>query len=331
MANVVKSGNIFRKSFTFANKDVAKWFPGHMHKGMQQMMTRLKKVDCIIEIRDARIPISGNNPKFAGLLRARPHLLILNKADLCDMSHKESVLEELHKDGIQEVLWTNCKEQFPKSIKRNLIPTIMKLIDSHPRYKKTELSMYNVMVIGIPNIGKSSFINTVRRTHVQKGNATAVGAKAGITRSVIEKIKVSANPKIFVYDTPGVLAPEVKNISVGMKLALCSCLQDHLVGEDIIVDYMLFWLNRHQKFQYVTEFELKEPTDDILFLLNHVAKKNNKYIKHRSLDSNQGRIVYRPDFTAAANIILQKFRAGDFGPVMLDAKINNLSSCTGQV
>ncbi|CAE1281567.1 MTG1 [Acanthosepion pharaonis] len=272
-----------------------------MHKGMQQMMTRLKKVDCVIEIRDARIPISGNNPKFAGLLRARPHLLILNKADLCDMSHKESVLEELHKDGIQEVLWTNCKEQ----------------------YKKTELSVYNVMVIGIPNIGKSSFINAVRRTHVQKGSATAVGAKAGITRSVIEKIKVSANPKIYVYDTPGVLAPEVKNISVGMKLALCSCLQDHLVGEDIIVDYMLFWLNRHQKFQYVTEFELEEPTDDILFLLNHVAKKNNKYIKHRSLDSNQGRIVYRPDFTAAANIILQKFRAGDFGPVMLDAKINN--------
>lgn len=319
--NIVKNVNIFRKSFTFADKDVTKWFPGHMHKGMQQMLNRLKKVDCVVEIRDARIPISGNNPKFSGLLRARPHLLILNKADLCDMEQKETVLQALRNDGIEEILWTNCKEQFPQTIKVNLIPTIMKLIDTHPRYKRTELSEYNVMVIGVPNIGKSSFINAVRRTHVQKGKATPVGAKAGITRSVMEKIKVSADPKIYIYDTPGVLAPEVKNINTGMKLALCSCLQDHLVGEDLIVDYMLFWLNKHKKFQYLKVFGLTEPTDDVLVLLNHVAQTNNKFSKRRSIDSNQGRIVYRPDFTAAANIILQKFRSGELGPIMLDSKI----------
>ncbi|CAI9739587.1 mitochondrial ribosome-associated GTPase 1-like [Octopus vulgaris] len=315
----VKHGHLFRKSFTLANKNVAKWFPGHMHKGMQKMVSRIKSVDCVIEVRDARIPLSGQNPRFSGILAARPHVLLLNKADLCDMSFKDDVEHMLKQQGIKELMWINCKEQFPSVIKKDLIPTIMNSINSYERYKQTDLSIYNVMVIGIPNVGKSSLINTIRRVLIQKGKATPVGARAGITRSVLEKIKVSADPKIYVYDTPGVLAPEVKNVDVGMKLALCACLQDHLVGEDVIVDFLLYWFNKHNNFRYVSVFELKEPLDDVLEFLNHVALKNNKIARVTSLDPSQGRTVYKPDFTAAAALVLKKFRAGELGPVMLDS------------
>ncbi|GAB1606297.1 mitochondrial ribosome-associated GTPase 1-like [Argonauta hians] len=315
---LVSHGHVFRQSFTFANKNVAKWFPGHMFKGMQKMVSRLKGVDCVVEVRDARIPLSGQNPEFSGLLAARPHLLLLNKADLCDLTYKDQVEDRLKQQGIRQVLWVSCRDGQTSVIKKQLIPAIMTAIDSHQRFNLSDLSMYNVMVIGIPNVGKSSLINTIRRLQIQRGKATPVGAKAGITRAVMEKIKVSADPRIYVYDTPGVLAPDVKNIDIGMKLALCACLQDHLVGEDVIADYLLYWFNKYNNLRYVSEFEMDRPTDDILDFLSHVALKNKKIARVTSMDPSKGRTVYKPDFNAAASLVLRKFRSGSLGPVMLD-------------
>jgi hypothetical protein len=81
------------------------------------------------------------------------------------------------------------------------------------------------------------------------------------------------NPEIYLVDTPGILTPNIPNIEAGMRLSLCGCLPDHLVGEQYIVDYMLFWLNKHNSFSYVDIFGLTEPTDNVLSFLSHVAKK----------------------------------------------------------
>ncbi|XP_064604429.1 mitochondrial ribosome-associated GTPase 1-like isoform X2 [Liolophura sinensis] len=287
---------------------------------MKQIEMMLKNVDCVVEVHDARIPFSGRNPNFRNALMLRPHLLVLNKVDLADMTRQDKVEELLQQQGVNSVVYTNCKEQTNTVVKKKLIPKIKDLIGSRSRYHREESLEYNLLIIGIPNVGKSSLINSLRRTHLKKGKATRVGGIAGITRSVLERIKVCEEPAMYLYDTPGILAPNVQNVEVGMKLALSAALQDHLVGVDSIADYMLYTLNKKGNYSYVKYFGLEDPTDDVLKLLAHVALKNNKAVKLRSPGSQTG-YVYRPHFDAAAGIVLRAFREGKLGLVMLDDDI----------
>uniref|UniRef100_A0A493SV29 Mitochondrial ribosome associated GTPase 1 n=1 Tax=Anas platyrhynchos platyrhynchos TaxID=8840 RepID=A0A493SV29_ANAPP len=127
------------------------------------------------------------------------------------------------------------------------------------------------MVIGVPNVGKSSLINSLRRLHLRKGKATAVGGEPGVTKAVLTRIQVCETPLMYLVDTPGVLPPKLGDVETGMKLALCGAIRDHLVGEDIMADYLLYTLNRQQQFGYVQHYGLPEASDDIGHVLKHVA------------------------------------------------------------
>ncbi|KAJ9581634.1 hypothetical protein L9F63_023188, partial [Diploptera punctata] len=172
------------------------------------------------------------------------------------------------------------------------------------------------MIIGVPNVGKSSLINALRAKYTAKGNAAPVGAIAGITRSVQNRIKVSESPLVYLMDTPGILTPNIPDNDTGLRLALCSCQQDHLVGIDIIADYLLFLLNKNNRVSYVAYMGLKEPTDSIGTVLTTCAVMLGSYIKTRSVDG-RGR-VFVPDISSAANYFVKAFRSGKFGKMMLD-------------
>ncbi|XP_064626778.1 mitochondrial ribosome-associated GTPase 1-like [Lineus longissimus] len=318
MAKHIFSNKTFREAFTFVNKNSTTWFPGHMHKGMMQLQAKLKDIDCIIEVHDARIPFAGRNPNFQTHLMVRPHILVLNKMDLADLSRRKEVEQRLKDEGVKTVLYTDCRDNKDKVIKSQLIPTALNLIKNSERYHRTEETTYNMLVIGIPNVGKSSLINKLRNLNrkINPGKASQVGAVPGITRSVMEKIIVCDQPKIYVRDSPGILDPSVKDVHVGMKLAVCATLKDHLVGEEIVADYMLYWLNKLDNFQYVDYFGLKNPTDDILQFLMEVAKKYNFSRKHRSVEG--GGVQMRPDLGRAAHFALKAFREGKLGKVMMD-------------
>ncbi|XP_031696463.1 mitochondrial ribosome-associated GTPase 1 [Anarrhichthys ocellatus] len=239
----------FRTVFDFGGRDVAHWFPGHMAKGLKQMRASLKSVDCIIEIHDARIPFSGRNPAFQETLDVRPHLLILNKMDLADLSNQQRILKKLEKKGVTNVLFTDCLKQRDDNIKK-LVPMVVEIIESKPRFNRDENTNYCLMVIGVPNVGKSSLINSLRRTNLKKGRASRVGGEPGITKAVLTRIQVCQRPVMHLLDTPGVLPPKIESVETGMKLALCGTILDHLVGEDIIADYLLYSLNRLGMFRY---------------------------------------------------------------------------------
>lgn len=308
-----------RKSFQIITKDVIHWFPGHMGKGLKQMQQKLKTVDCIIEVHDARIPISGRNPEFKYTVSGlKPHILVLNKKDLIDNRSQSKIAEQIKRDeGIDHVVFTNCKDQQCTGIK-SLMPLARDLIANSNRFQRSEEADHTLMIIGVPNVGKSSLINILRNRNLRKKNATAVGAVAGITRSVMMKIKVSEEPLMYLLDTPGILAPRVKDTETGMKLALCSCLQDHLVGPDLIADYLLYWLNKNERFEYVKHLGLESPTDNILEALISCAKSLNKYKKIRNFD---GQMLLKPDFDSSAHHFLKLFRSGELGKTNLD---NNL-------
>lgn len=172
------------------------------------------------------------------------------------------------------------------------------------------------MIIGVPNVGKSSLVNILRNRHLNKKAASDVGAVAGITRSVLTKIKICEDPLIFILDTPGVLMPKIKSDEMGMKLALCSCFQDHLVGHGQIADYLLYWLNRHRNFHYIDKIGLDEPTDDITLALLACATKMGKTLQVKDMASNQ--IETKLDLQSAAMYFVTAFRMGEFGKICLD-------------
>uniref|UniRef100_A0AAQ5ZHA5 Mitochondrial GTPase 1 n=1 Tax=Amphiprion ocellaris TaxID=80972 RepID=A0AAQ5ZHA5_AMPOC len=289
---VLRNVDKFRTVFDFGGRDVAHWFPGHMAKGLRQMRANLKKVDCIIEIHDARISFLKDT------LNVRPHLLILNKVDLTDLSNKQRILKTLEKNGVKNVLFTDCLKQRDDNIKK--------------------VKDYCLMVIGVPNVGKSSLINSLRRTNLKKGRASRVGGEPGITKAVLTRIQVCERPRMYLLDTPGVLPPRIENVETGMKLALCGTILDHLVGEDIIADYLLYSLNRLGKFSYVEKYDLQEPSDDIQHVLKRIAVKLGKTQRVKAITGVGNITITIPNYTAAAYDFIRAFRKGELGQVMLD-------------
>jgi len=166
---------------------------------------------------------------------------------------------------------------------------------------------YNILICGLPNTGKSSLINALRRKYMRKGIATRVGAVPGITRSVQEKIKVCDEPVTYMYDTPGVVSPYVPTPEVGMNLALIGCFKDHIVGEDLIADYLLYILNKTKNFEYVDMFGLANPSDNINFVMRQLANELNATISGGT-----------PDYHRAYVHFITRFRKGMLGCVLLD-------------
>lgn len=311
--------NQFRQKFNLVNREVIRWYPGHMAKGEKQMQQKLKNVDCIIEVHDSRIPFSGRNLNLQySLLSAKPSILVLNKKDLIpdDLRGKISYnLKQIPDFPSQAIFFTNCKDHLCSGVKK-LMPKAIQLIKDSERFNRSNEKENTIMVIGVPNTGKSSLINALRNKHLNKKSASAVGAVAGITRSLLTRIKVCEDPPIYLLDTPGVLMPNIKEMEVGMKLALCANFKDDIVGEENIADYLLYWLNKHQNFSYLKYMGLSEPTDDILLVLLAGAKKLNKTIRLKNISLNA--IEERPDIKSAALYFIRGFRNGEFGKIFLD-------------
>nr|KAF6457642.1 hypothetical protein HJG63_013668 [Rousettus aegyptiacus] len=279
------------------------------------MQSSLKLVDCIIEVHDARIPLSGRNPLFQETLGIKPHVLVLNKMDLADLSEQQKIIRHLEREGLKNIIFTNCvKDENVKQI----VPVVTELVGSSYRYHRGENAEYCIMVIGVPNVGKSSLINSLRRHHLRKGKATRVGGEPGITRAVMSRIQVCERPPVFLLDTPGVLAPRIGSVETGLKLALCGTVLDHLVGEETLADYLLYTLNRHQLLGYVQHYGLGGACDDVVSVLKRVAVRLGKTQRVKVLTGTGDVNVIQPNYTAAARDFLRTFRSGLLGPVMLD-------------
>ncbi|XP_074010359.1 mitochondrial ribosome-associated GTPase 1 isoform X1 [Numenius arquata] len=342
----------FRERFDFGGRDVASWFPGHMAKGLRQMRASLRRADCLIEVRDARIPLSGCNPMLQEALGVRPHILVLNKMDLADPRQQPTVLEHLKQQGCSHVVFTDCQRD--GNIKK-IIPLAAKLLGDSPRYHRAESTEYNILVIGVPNVGKSSLINSLRRLHLKKGispwclgsgrsrwrspgagsraqplasltvfllspkgKATAVGGEPGVTKAVLTRIQVCEKPLMYLVDTPGVLPPKLGDVETGMKLALCGAIRDHLVGEDVMADYLLYTLNKQQQFRYVQHYGLARACNTIEPVLKCVALARGRTQKVKVLTGTGNVNVTTLDYPAAAYEFLRDFRAGRLGRVTLD-------------
>lgn len=284
---------------TFAYDRVINWFPGHMAKGLRLISERLNSVDLVVEVRDARIPLSSVNPNFEKVVGRRPRLIVYNKFDLADPSTKRPITEAFAKHAPQTpVVFTSC--QTDNNIKA-ILDHAAKLADPIPQV--------TLMVVGMPNVGKSSLINSLRRVGVGKGKAAATGAQPGITRTVIGTVKVLEDPTVYLVDTPGVMVPHIADPVRSLKVALTGGIRDHLSDEQVMADYLLYRLNEFGAYGYASWFKLpdNEPTNNMDILLRGVARRIGAVIKGGELD-----------MTMAAKFFLKHYRTGKLGQFTLD-------------
>ncbi|KAK8649257.1 hypothetical protein V6N13_129990 [Hibiscus sabdariffa] len=224
------------------NKDggAINWFPGHMAAATRAIRSRLKLSDLVIEVRDARIPFSSANQDLQPQLSAKRRVIALNKKDLANANVLNKWVRYFDSSN-QDCLPINAHS-------RSSVRKLLDLVEFKLKEVMSREPTLLVMVVGVPNVGKSALINSIHqiastRFPVQeKMKRATVGPLPGVTQD-IAGYKIAHQPSIYVLDTPGVLVPNIPNIETGLKLALAGSVKDSVVGEDRIVQYLLTVLN----------------------------------------------------------------------------------------
>ncbi|KAI9505481.1 mitochondrial GTPase 1, partial [Coemansia spiralis] len=276
------------------------WFPGHMAKGVKQMRDQMRSVDLIVETRDARIPLSSINPQFEQIIGNKDRLVVYNKVDLAPPYVQETMDRELQKRG-QQAIFTDAMSD-NKSVKQILAAAV-----ERARVDPMKFSQYSIMVVGMPNVGKSSLINALRHIGINKGKAASTGAKPGVTRAVSNRIKVLQNPNVYLVDTPGVMMPYIHDPETAIKVALTGGMKDNIADEIVLADYLLFRLNRLADTNYCGVLGLHQPTDDINELMAALGRRIGALRKGGELDTDK-----------TLRYFLRTYRDGMFGRLCLD-------------
>ncbi|KJE92287.1 GTPase 1 [Capsaspora owczarzaki ATCC 30864] len=296
----------FRTVFDVSGLARPNWFPGHMARGMREIARNLQHIDYVIEVHDARVPVSGRNPLLQAL--QKPSTLLLNKMDLGDPAVNKIAKARLHEiNPRHNVVLTSATLRLERALTL-VVDHILANVPAERADKDGE--GIHAMIVGMPNVGKSSTINALRRLLTGEGARAKVGPIPGITRAVMQPLHISRDPKIMLIDTPGIMAPHIPNVEVGLKLAAVGTFIDHQVGEALIADYILFSLNLRRKFDYVKRYNMDQPCDDINVFLSALAQHSGLVLKGGLLNT-----------TLAAARFIKDYREGALGRLTLDDAI----------
>jgi len=273
------------------------WYPGHMTKAKRQMQEDIKLIDLVVEIVDARIPLSSRNPDIDELGKNKYRLILMNKADLADKQATEKWSAYFKKKGffvvsldarsksgmksITDIIMDACKEKIERDLKRG--------IKNRP---------VRAMVVGIPNVGKSTFINSYA------GKACAkTGNKPGVTKG---KQWIRLNKNVELLDTPGILWPKFEDQMVGLRLALIGSIKDEILN----IDELAIELIKYLRMAYpgvLTERYAIEESEEPVEMLCGIAKSRNCLSKGNELD-----------YSKAAVLLIDDFRTGKLGKLSLE-------------
>ena len=272
------------------------WFPGHMKKTKEIIINNLKLVDVVLEIIDSRIPISSRNPMIDEIVADKPRMIIMNKSDLSDPEENKKWVKKFRDKGIPALLM-NSKENVPVDKIYKEARTLLKDKFEKNEKKNIDNPMIRMMIVGVPNSGKSTFINKV-----SKKKGAKVGNRPGITQTK-QWIKTGSN--IQLLDTPGILWPKFEE-KIGLHLSFTNAIKDEVLN---IEDLTLKFLE-----------EMKENNPDALADRYSIDPSLPALEIYEAIAKKRGAIISGGDFgyTRTANIILNDFRSGKLGKITLE-------------
>ncbi len=275
------------------------WYPGHIAKAERQLKEKLSLVDVVIEVRDSRIPLSSGYENIEKLLGDKSRLLLLNKADLVDKKEITLWCEYLKCTTKCDVLITNTKDNSDlKNVVNKAVsiaePKIQSLMQKGLLRRPAR-----AIVVGMPNVGKSSVIN-----RLTKSSKTKTGAKAGVTR---QQQWVRVNPKLDLLDTPGIIPTRQDNQEQAVKLAFVSSVSENAYSPEPVAKELLSMLDNSSHADFVKEYYKSD-----CLSLESIALKRNWIIKGDN-----------PDTERTAIYILKDFREGRLGKIILDSLPKN--------
>lgn len=273
------------------------WYPGHMTKAKRQMQEDLKLIDLVIELIDARIPFSSRNPDIDELGKNKARLILMNKADLADPGKTEIWSRYFKSKGYYVVCIDARSKTGMKAIQKEIMEACKEKIERNLR-RGIKNRPVRAMVVGIPNVGKSTFINTYA------GKACAkTGNKPGVTKG---KQWIRLNKNVELLDTPGILWPKFEDQTVGLHLALIGSIKDEILNIDEMSLSLLNKLMRDDPDAVAARYELDGETDAVEALKN-IARKRGCLKKGEELD-----------YSKASALIVDEFRSGKIGRFTLE-------------
>ena len=275
------------------------WYPGHMAKTRRMIADQLRNVDAVCEILDARVPLSSRNPDVEELTAGKPRLIVLNRVDLADPAATKRWSDWFRGRGFA-VLEANAKQgqgtrQFPAAVRSLLADKLSAYAERGQAGR-----MLRVMILGIPNVGKSTFIN-----QVAKKKTARTEDRPGVTRS---KQWIPVDPSLELLDTPGMLWPKFEDQTVGFRLACTGAVRDEIVDLEELASRLMAYLGKHYPQALLERYRVEVSEEDSGYdLLVKAGRKRGFVVRGGEVDTER-----------MARILLDEFRGGKLGRFTLE-------------
>ena len=279
------------------NKANINWYPGHMAKTKREIQEKIELIDIVFEVIDARIPYSSKNKDVDGLIGNKPRILIMTKCDLCDDVVTDKWKKYYEDKGYKVVLLDLIHQNNLNSL-YDMIHDDVKVLNEKRASKGLKPRKIRVLILGIPNVGKSTLIN-----RLVKRKATNVGNRPGVTKS-LEWIRI--NDSLELLDTPGILWPKLDDREVALNLASMTAIREEILNKEEVAIYIIKKMLKEYKDNIVNRYRLSNETD-IVDVLDSIGKhigavKNNE-----------------TDYDRVYDVILKDLRDGMLGKVTFDS------------
>ena len=280
------------------------WYPGHMTKAKRQMMEDIKLIDLVIELLDARVPYSSRNPDIDEIAGSKSRLILLNKADLADLGKTDEWVEEFEKDGLS-VCKINSRDAKDMKQINQMVEKVCAAKFERDRKRGIRNRPVRAMVVGIPNVGKSTFINSYARKAAAK-----TGNKPGVTTG---KQWIRLSNTLELLDTPGILWPKFEDQTVGLHLAMIGSIKDEIVNtEELSLELITLLQEQYpgmlQEYYGYPDIDSAYPGKEEVAVLEAIAKVRGCIAKGGETD-----------YQKAANQVLENFRNGKIGRITLES------------
>lgn len=274
------------------------WFPGHMAKARRQVTEKLKLVDIIFELVDARIPYSSRNPMIDEIIQHKPRLVLLNKADMADKEITKQWIKYFQDHGIKALAINSQAGLGMKEIAQAAQEILQEKFD-RMRAKGVRPRAIRAMIVGIPNAGKSTLINRLAKKNIAK-----TGNTPGVTKAQ-QWIKVGK--ELELLDTPGILWPKFEDQEVGLKLALTGAIKDTILNLHDVAIYALRFLEKRYPDRMKERYKLEIIPEDVVELFDHIGKL-------RGCLMGRGEV----DYDKVTELIIREFRTEKLGQITLE-------------